>query len=622
MQEGATGEEASAASGKRGYPLSWALSLCFGGLIAITIGAVLWTSLSGAKDNLLRLLGASGEALVDAMIEQVESHLDGAENQAEFIADLIAGGTLDLDEEERLRDILVGSLAGSPEIYGIAFVTEDIRMVGVGRGPNGLIHRDESWKDDANTRAWMRWAEESDGPVWTGVNWISDLDEPGLIYLQPVRVRDRFRGAILSIVTLRALSEYIAAISDQTELTSFILAGDRSVIAHKALRDAVSGGGQDTPLPTLESLGDPDLALFALPAAFDLREVRPEATVEGKLIEEGDRGVVFFHRSVVGFGPEAWTFGVYSRMEQVDRSLEGLRIAFLVGVAILGLAILAAIMLSRAISRPIARLAQATAAVQRLEIGRAKLLDPTYLREVNRAAGAYNAMLNALRWFEIYLPRSLVLRLMRQGASAVRSEERQVTVLFTDIVGFTGLASDLTAAELADLLNQHFSILAEAIEAEEGTIDKYIGDSVMAFWGAPADQPDHAQRAARACLAALRALAEDNRRRAATGQPAIRIRAGLHSGPVIVGNIGAPGRINYTLIGDTVNAAQRIEVLGKDHMTEDDTAVILVSGETAAQLGPGFEVRAVQELVLRGRHEPTRILRLTGETRPEGSSSA
>jgi len=275
--------------------------------------------------------------------------------------------------------------------------------------------------------------------------------------------------------------------------------------------------------------------------------------------------------------------------------------------------VLAAVVLSGAIARPIARLASVSGAVQRLEIGRAELLDPTYLREVNRAANAYNAMLNALRWFEIYLPRSLVLRLMRQGASAVRSEQREVTVLFTDIVGFTGLASDLPAADLAQLLNEHFSLLAEPIEAEEGTIDKYIGDSVMAFWGAPMEQPDHARRAARACLAAVRSLAEDNRRRAAAGQPAIRIRAGLHSGPVIVGNIGAPGRINYTLIGDTVNAAQRIEQLGKAHMEENETAVILVSGETAALLEPAFELQAVQELVLRGRREPTRIMKLIGE---------
>jgi class 3 adenylate cyclase len=613
MPEGAEGQDSSNTTGNGGFPLSLMLSLCFSGLIAIAIGAVLWISLGSAKDNMLRLLGASGESLVDAMIEQVESHLASAESQAEFVAGLMAEGELDPAGEDRLDDILLGSLGGAREIYGIAYITEDFQMTGVARGPRGLIRRKQVWKDKPSTKAWMRWARESDGPAWIGIHWIEDLGEPGLIYLQPVRVDNRFRGAILSAVTLRALSEFIANISDQTELTSFILSGDGAVIAHAALKGAAARGGKDAPLPTLESLDDPDLALFSLPADFDLRDVRPHASVDGKLVDRDDRGVVFFHRSVFGFGPEAWTFGVYAPLEQVDRSFEGLRIALLVGIAVLGLAVLAAVVLSGAIARPIARLASVSGAVQRLEIGRAELLDPTYLREVNRAANAYNAMLNALRWFEIYLPRSLVLRLMRQGASAVRSEQREVTVLFTDIVGFTGLASDLPAAGLAQLLNEHFSLLAEPIEAEEGTIDKYIGDSVMAFWGAPMEQPDHARRAARACLAAVRSLAEDNRRRTAVGQPAIRIRAGLHSGPVIVGNIGAPGRINYTLIGDTVNAAQRIEQLGKAHMEENETAVILVSGETAALLEPAFELQAVQELVLRGRREPTRIMKLIGE---------
>jgi class 3 adenylate cyclase len=613
MSDSSKEESADSASGRRGLPLSLMLACCFGGLIAVTIGTVLWISVSGAKDNLLRLLGASGESIVDAMVEQVESHLAGAESQADFVAGLIAEGKLDPDNKDRLSDIMLGSLGGAPEIYGIAFVDEDLRLTGVGRLPEGLVQRKDSEQDDPSTRAWMRWARESGGSGWTGIHWISSLGEPGLFYLQPVRVADEYRGSILSIVTLRALSEFIATISDQTELTSFILAGDRQVIAHAALRNEIAGAGEEAPLPDIETLGDPDLALFPLPATFDLHEVRPEASVEGKLTERDGRGVVFFYRAVVGFGPETWTFGVYSPLEQVDRSFEDLRLALLVGLAVLGLAIVAATILSGAIARPIARLASISGAVRRLEIGRAEFVDTSYLREVNRAADAYNAMLNALRWFEIYLPRSLVLRLMRQGASAVRSEEREVTVLFTDIVGFTDLASDLPADALARLLNAHFSLLAEAIEAEEGTIDKYIGDSVMAFWGAPADQPDHARRAVRAALGAARRLEEDNRRRAEAGEPPIRIRIGLHSGSVIVGNIGAPGRINYTLIGDTVNAAQRIEALGKEHMSESDTVLVLASGETAAQLGPEFEVREVQELVLRGRRTPTRILRLIGE---------
>ena len=111
-------------------------------------------------------------------------------------------------------------------------------------------------------------------------------------------------------------------------------------------------------------------------------------------------------------------------------------------------------------------------------------------------------------------------------------------------------------------------------------IDKYIGDSVMAVWGGLSRMEDHADHAVRAALAIARVLSEDNAMRRAAGQPAIRVRIGLHSGPVVVGNIGAPGRVNFTVVGDTVNIAQRFEQLGKEFMKDGEEMVVLVSGDT------------------------------------------
>jgi class 3 adenylate cyclase len=138
------------------------------------------------------------------------------------------------------------------------------------------------------------------------------------------------------------------------------------------------------------------------------------------------------------------------------------------------------------------------------------------------------------------------------------------------------------------------------VEAEHGTIDKYIGDSVMAFWGAPVSDPDHALHAARAALGIAETLAHDNRRRAKKGLAPVRIRIGLHTGLAIVGNVGAPGRVNYTLIGDTVNAAQRLEQLGKSF--DDGTAdcIILASAALAAHLPQDIPRQAVGDQTLRG----------------------
>ena len=182
------------------------------------------------------------------------------------------------------------------------------------------------------------------------------------------------------------------------------------------------------------------------------------------------------------------------------------------------------------------------------------------------------------------MPRRLVFRLMELGEDAVRSRRRTVTVMFTDIVEFTPQAEDLPEQDTADLLNHHFALLGACIEHEHGVIDKYIGDAVMAVWGGLQRMEDHADRAVRAALAIATVIKEDNAARRAAGQPPIRVRIGLHSGPVVVGNIGAPGRVNFTVVGDAVNIAQRFEQLGKEFMTPSDEVVVLASGDTLAAL--------------------------------------
>ena len=126
------------------------------------------------------------------------------------------------------------------------------------------------------------------------------------------------------------------------------------------------------------------------------------------------------------------------------------------------------------------------------------------------------------------------------------TRERTVTVMFTDIRGFGALSQRLSAHEVADLLNDHFDLLSRQIEATGGTVDKFIGDSVMAFWGAPDEQPDHAERALRAAGLIREAMAADNAARKARGEAPIQVRIGINTGPAVVGNIGSsrPGQLH------------------------------------------------------------------------------
>jgi adenylate cyclase len=260
-------------------------------------------------------------------------------------------------------------------------------------------------------------------------------------------------------------------------------------------------------------------------------------------------------------------------------------------------------------SRPILGLARSAESVGELAFERVPRVPRSRLAEIDDAAETFNTMVAGLRWFETYVPRALVRTLMEGDHAAPRSGEREVTVLFTDVRDFTRLAQSLTAAETAAFLNEHFSLLAACIEAEGGTVDKYIGDSIMAFWGAPTPDEDHVERACRAALAIRRAIALDNERRAARGQARVRIGIGIHTGAAIAGNIGAPGRINYTLVGDTVNIAQRLAELTKEYGMAD-AVEILISDVVAARLGPGFRRTARGRSELRGREGRIEVSRL------------
>ena len=246
-------------------------------------------------------------------------------------------------------------------------------------------------------------------------------------------------------------------------------------------------------------------------------------------------------------------------------------------------ALIIGILLGRAISRPMVRLEAAADEIREFKF-ESPPLPRSRFEEIDHANAAVNASRAALHWFSTFVPRKLVTRLLAEGETTLQSKRRDVTVMFTDIVGFTMEAEDLPEAETAAFLNEHFALLAACIEEEGGVIDKFIGDAIMATWGAIKRIPDHADCAVAASLAIARALHEDNGKRIAQGRKPVRVRIGLHSGSVVVGNIGAPGRINYTVVGDTVNTAQRMEQLAKQYMDASEEIVVLATGATVEAL--------------------------------------
>jgi len=162
-----------------------------------------------------------------------------------------------------------------------------------------------------------------------------------------------------------------------------------------------------------------------------------------------------------------------------------------------------------------------------------------------------------------------------------RGEERVITVLFADIRGFTAFSEGHSPREAVALLNAYFSVVVPVIEANGGTVNSYLGDGVLALFGAPASSADHALQAVRAAVAMVRAVHQRSTAWAALGKPGFAIGVGIHTGKVIVGTVGSPRRLDYTAIGDTTNAAARIEAENKRLSTE-----ILISSETYQALPP------------------------------------
>ena len=202
-------------------------------------------------------------------------------------------------------------------------------------------------------------------------------------------------------------------------------------------------------------------------------------------------------------------------------------------------------------------------------------------------------------------------RSKRSGDGASGSFEASMSVALGLGLGFFVL----TAPAVAEFVNEHFTMLTRCVEDEDGTIDKYIGDTMMAIWGAPEEQPDLADRACRAALAIQLAVRRQNETLTASDGARLRLRIGLHIGRVMVGNIGGPGRVNYTVVGDPVNVAERLEELGKQLGRTQDDVNILVSGTLRSSLLTAFDLTHLGPQQLRGRTEQVEVYALNGPDR-------
>jgi class 3 adenylate cyclase len=433
------------------------------------------------------------------------------------------------------------------------------------------------------------------------------LDGPGRATLVvPIQRRDGAQGArgyVTTSVDLAPLGEDLARLAaarfdGQARLV--VVDADLRALAAFGLPDAASGADASR-LPVWS----------ALPPGARPRE-HLGVVVEH---EEGGERMVGAVESVPRFGwtvalwrPEAVAYEALGRLERLAAAVAG---------GALALALAAALLASRAVTTPVLRLAE-----QAKLIGRRRFRDLALPKaradELGDLARSMDEMAQDLEKVEAeiarearlrgdlgrFLSKDLVESIVRgEHPLALGGRRQAVSVLFADVVAFTPLAEERPAEEVVALLNELFSVLSEVVFRHGGTVDKFIGDCLMAVWGAPVPAADHAERALAAAEDMMRFLetaAVEWRERYGTH---VRLGVGVNSGEAIVGNIGSDKRMEYTVIGDVVNVAARLEALAQPNQ-------VLVGGATYELAKDAYAMRLLGERKLTGRSRETKVYEL------------
>ena len=577
--------------------ISWLLTLAISGLVAASAGAVLLVATYANVRNTTELLNISAEILVETIKANVFELTTPIETLARALQQDTNSGAVDLTDTAFLQAYFKGVSASVPYLTDLAIVYPDGRLFNTThtKGPDGSTFHATTIPANAGL---IEYVNEVQG--YADLVWNEPFYDQGRTHISvaiPARKDGVFQGAILVSSTVQHFTEIVDDLSKTYGATGFILYGDTDVLAHPKLLDLPKDDlNSNAPLHSITALDDPVITQM-------LKQV-PEfqgdnGSFDGFVVRVAGAEQLVLASSVETFGAQPWVIGQYAPLSDWSSQWTRLSDAAWVGLGLMVVSVLAALLLAQRLAAPIRRATQGAREISDLKLAQVDYLPPSHVAELNLQADAFNRMLDGLRWFETYLPRTLVRQLLKtRDPNLVAPREVESTVMFADIQGFTAASEASSPQETADLLNRHFEILNRCIEAEGGTIDKYIGDAVMAFWGAPQEQMDHAERASRAALAIRNALA--------TAGVDYRVKIALHTGPLIVGNIGAVDRMNYTVIGDTVNTCARIENLAGS-LESDEQTRILVSDETKRRLGPSFNVEHAGKFPVRGRQEKVSV---------------
>ncbi|HEX7888397.1 MAG TPA: adenylate/guanylate cyclase domain-containing protein [Ramlibacter sp.] len=537
--------------------------------------------------------------------------------------------------EQRSAELIWALLAESPVLDNLYFAHHDGSLVGMQRHPAPLlrrIHREGAGlrevlehkpqlerhdlrpaqrfatshvethptRFDVHEMPWFTEATSSMQTHWTAVHALPLSGDLGITFSAPDALEDaqgRLDGVAAGDISLRHLEAVVETFSHAGAGESAIVTADRLVLARSDDHGAIR--------------------TLARPPAGDILEAALAADAaqgrEGALLPF--RGQDFLVRAsdipgtpwkLVSWVPEdALTSGLRRSLAQAGALL----------LLCLAVALLLSLWLSRRVTGPIEVLAGVARRIGRLDLAGLPGVDSP-VEEIHRLDEALGDSARSLRALRKFVPADVVGELVRQGRTLEPSGEHvDLTVMFTDVQGFTGIAAEVPPQRLVPQLTEYFSAAAEVLVRHGGTIDKYIGDGMMVLWGVPRPEPDAAYRATLAALELQEVLEARNAEWAAQGLPQLHTRIGLHCGPAVAGVLGSAERLSFTAYGDTVNVASRIEAMNKELGTR-----ILASDAVAAALHGRIALRPHGPVELRGRPGTWTLHEVVGPIDPQADA--
>lgn len=454
---------------------------------------------------------------------------------------------------------------------------------------------------DPRQRPWYEGAETSQQQYWTDIYIFFTDQKPGITAAYPI-IDDQ--GAVVSVVgidvALDELSQFLSTQEVGQNGVAFIINDKAEIVAYPGISLATQEGEAFRPVNVSE---------LGVPWIIAAHQEHQRSGHTRFIVEsDGERYIASFTPFPESFGKD-WRIGVVVPEDDFVGTIKQTnRVSLLISVVILLIAVILAIFISRTISRPIVLLTEETEKIKDFQLeGELEIDSP--IREVQLLGESIFAMKTGLKAFKKYVPDELVRQLIQTGQEAqLGGDKKELTIFFTDIAGFTTISEGMVPEELMRQLSEYMGELATIIRQEKGTVDKYMGDGLMAFWGAPLPNPDHAYYACRAALLCRDRIDQLNQIWQTAGKAAFPTRVGIHTGETLVGNVGSAERMNYTVLGDSVNLASRLEGINDLYGTE-----IIISATTYQKVADRFHFRPLDIVTVKGKRQGVLLYELLGE---------